>query len=50
MTAIDISPTLIGARGAGMKDKARQSSSSTSMAIAMSVSLCSIMQNHTLLP
>ena len=50
MTAVDIRPTFNGARGAGMKDKARQSSLSTSVALDMSVSLCSIRKNQTLLP
>ena len=33
---------------AGFKDKVRQSSLSTAVAIAMSVSLCSITKNQTL--
>ena len=42
ITAVDIRPTFNGARGAGIKDKARQSLPSTS-------SLCSIRKNQTLL-
>ena len=53
ITAVDIRPTFNGAIGikdkaCGVKDKARQSSPSTSVAIAMSVSLCSISKNQTL--
>ena len=44
-----IRPTFNSARGADIKNKARQPSSSTSVAIAMSVSLCSIRKNQTLL-
>ena len=47
-----IEPIFNGARGikdkAGINDKARHSSPSTSVAIAMSVSLCSIRKNQTL--
>ena len=52
ITAVDINPTFNGARGikdkAGIKDEARQSSPFTSVAIAMSVPLCSIRKNQTL--
>ena len=48
-TVVDIRPTFNGVRGASIKDKARRSSPSTSVAIAMPVTLCSSRKNQTLL-